>query len=177
MDRDLIVNSMSAASTEVIGTMLGLEAQVGPAFTEKSTTVTIEGVLALVGLAGPWVGTGMIICSAELACRISSIMLMADYDAVNGDVLDTMAEIANMIFGNVKTQLEDELGPLGLSIPTVVFGKNFGTKGVGETEWTVVPLHIGGDKMDLKFCIARNEAEHAPRHGFERSYALQPLQA
>ena len=48
-------------------------------------------------------------------------MMLADYTSVEGEVLDAIGEIANMIFGNVKTALESEVGDLGLSIPTVIF--------------------------------------------------------
>ena len=87
MEREKIVNAMCAASGEVFSTMLGLEVTPAESFQENSTPVANEGVLALIGLAGSWVGTGMLICSAELACRISSLMLMTEYKAVDGDVL------------------------------------------------------------------------------------------
>ena len=35
-----------------------------------------------------------------------------------------MAELTNMIVGGVKKDIEPDLGPLGLGIPTVVYGKN-----------------------------------------------------
>jgi chemotaxis protein CheX len=44
---------------------------------------------------------------------------MTEASSVDEDVLDAVAEITNMIIGSVKTDLEGELGPLGLSIPTV----------------------------------------------------------
>jgi hypothetical protein len=46
-----------------------------------------------------------------------------------------MAELTNMIVGNVKTELECKLGPLGLSIPTVVYGRKVKTKTAGTTDW------------------------------------------
>jgi chemotaxis protein CheX len=174
IDRDKIINSIRVASSEVFSTMLGLEAAAGEAFIEKSTPVENFGVLALIGLAGPWLGTGMLICSAELACQISSAMLMTEYNAVDGDVLDAMAEMSNMIFGNVKTLLEEDLGPLGLSIPTVIFGKNFATKSLTGMEWMVVPMQIGEHTMNLKFCLTPNAEYNQPtRHGFTRPYILQ----
>ena len=172
--REKIINSICNASTEVFSTMLGLEAIAGEFYIEKSTPVENFGVLALIGLAGAWVGTGMLICSADLACHISSAMLMTEYKSVDGDVLDAVAEMSNMIFGNVKTLLEDDLGALGLSIPTVIFGKNFATKSLAGMEWMVVPLHIGAFTMHLKFCLTPNpEFQHAERPGFSRPYILQ----
>ena len=70
-------------------------------------------------------------------------MLMTESTAVDEDVLDAVAELTNMIIGSVKTDLEQHLGPLGLSIPTVVFGRNFKTRTSANTEWIVVALPLG----------------------------------
>ena len=42
-------------------------------------------------------------------------------------MLDAVAEVTNMIIGNVKTVLESRLGAMGLSTPTVIYGRNFQT--------------------------------------------------
>jgi chemotaxis protein CheX len=55
-------------------------------------------------------------------------MLLAEDSSVSEEVLDAIAEVTNMIIGHVKSSLERHLGPLGLSIPTVVFGRNFKPK-------------------------------------------------
>ena len=156
MDQQKIVDTVSVAARDVFGTMLGLEIEISEPFAEKSFPAESQKVVALIGLAGQWIGTGFIGCSPEFACRIASIMLMTEYDSVNEDVLDAMAEMANMIFGNVKTALEEELGGLGLSIPTVIFGRNFATRSVGQQAWTVFPLKVGSDEMELKFCLMPN---------------------
>jgi chemotaxis protein CheX len=71
-----------------------------------------------------------------------------------------------MIFGSVKTELEEELGALGLSIPTVIFGRNFATRSVGQQAWTVFPIKAGSDEMELKFCLMPNrDFQQSIRHG------------
>ena len=160
MDQELIVGIVSRAAKDVFGTMLGLEIDLGEAFIEKSSPPESQKVVALIGLAGQWIGTGVIGCSPEFACRIASLMLMTEYQAVNEDVLDAMAEMANMIFGSVKTELEEHLGALGLSIPTVIFGRNFATRSVGQQAWTVFPLRAGTDEMEMKFCLMPNRDFH-----------------
>ena len=55
-------------------------------------------------------------------------LLITEYAAINEDVLDSVAEVTNMIIGNVKTALEDRLGAMGLSTPTVIYGRNFQTR-------------------------------------------------
>ena len=98
-------------------------------------------------------GAGRISCSAALACRLSGALLMSEYSAVNEDVLDAMAELTNMIIGNVKSTLEEELGSMGLSIPTVIFGRNYQARSFGVKEWTVVPFHCQTDQFEVRFAL------------------------
>lgn len=114
------------------------------------------GVIALVGFAGEWSGTGAVRCGARLACTISSQMLMAEYPSVNDEVLDVMGEVANMIIGNFKDDVAYKLGPLGLSIPTVIYGKNFQARNASGLSWTVVPFDCQGELFEVKISIVRN---------------------
>jgi CheY-specific phosphatase CheX len=134
--------------------MLNLDLERVDAFVTPSPTPAGEGVLALVGLAGEWVGTGIILVSEALACEISSRFLMAEYLSLDEEVLDVLAEVTNITLGNVKTRLEDQLGPMGMSIPTVIHGQNFGSRTFGKQEWTVVPFRIRDEKMEIRMCLA-----------------------
>jgi chemotaxis protein CheX len=149
-----VTESIRAAAGQVFSTMLGLDLGEGEAFTETSPPQTIDGLVSFIGLAGTWVGTGSIACSANAACRLCSLLLMTEATAVDEEVLDAIAELTNMIVGNVKTDLEQELGQLGLSIPTVVFGKNFRSRAGGETEWSVVRYWWDGEPLSVKLCLA-----------------------
>lgn len=84
-----------------------------------------DGVVAMVTFAGEWVGAGMLCFDEHLACVVGGKMLMTEVEQVDADVLDGVGELANMILGNFKESIEPQTGPLTLSIPTVVFGKNF----------------------------------------------------
>ena len=152
------VERICAATDEVFSTMLSLAIRPGEAYVEKTAAPSTEGVVALIGLAGDWCGTGSVSCSAALACRIASQMLMMDAQAVDGEVLDAVAEVANMIIGNVKTALEQDLGPLGMSIPTIIFGRNFSARSAGAEEWLTVPFDCEGERVEVKFCLAPNRA-------------------
>jgi chemotaxis protein CheX len=91
-------------------------------------------------------------------------------EAVDGDVLDAVAEVANMVIGNVKTGLEQDLGPLGMSIPTIIFGKNFSARSAGSEEWLTVPFYCENERIEVKLCLAPNRAGRAAPIA---SYALQ----
>jgi chemotaxis protein CheX len=87
-------------------------------------------------------------------------------EAVSEDVLDAVAELANMIIGNVKNALEEQLGPMGMSIPTVVFGHNFTTRGGGAESWTVVPFACERSQLTVKMCLRHVPEPGELRRGF-----------
>jgi chemotaxis protein CheX len=143
----IILKSVSESTLQVFTTMLGLD------------------IVCNQSAAGSWAGTGSVSCSPALACRICAQMLMCEATSVNEEVLDTVAELTNMIVGSVKTDLEQHLGPLGLSIPTVVYGRNFKTKSAGNTEWIVVRFLWDDETLVVKLCLEpKEQAAHVLFH-------------
>ncbi len=155
--QELITDSIQKAAAEVFSTMLAVELPPGEIAIEQVSPPVNDGVVSLIGLAGPWVGLGSIACSPAVACRICSLMLMMETTAVNEDVLDAVAELTNMVIGSVKNDLETHLGQLALSIPTVVFGRNFKTRSAGSSEWIVVRFPWEGEKFAVKLFLAPAE--------------------
>ena len=98
-----LVEAIRTATHEVFSMMLNLELTPGEVFVEKEEPAPASGVVSLIGLAGPWVGSGSLSCTAEFACKIASHLLDTEYPSMNEDVLDAVAEVTNMIIGNVKT--------------------------------------------------------------------------
>lgn len=168
-----IVESLIRSAGDVFSTMLGSELSSGEVTVEATTPESNDGVVSFIGIAGGWVGTGSLTCSSAMACRICAAMLMTEAPSVNEDVLDAVAELTNMIIGSVKTDLENELGPLGLSIPTVVFGRNFRTRSAGTAEWIHVRFLWDEDPLLVKMCLAPNEKPHAVHHGGNPTCALE----
>jgi chemotaxis protein CheX len=149
-----IEQAISKAASDVFGTMLNLALEIEPSVMRQVIEPeTFHGIVALVGVAGSWTGTGHISCSAHFAQRLAGALLMTEYDSVNEEVLDAVAEVANMIIGNVKTIFEEKLGPLGLTVPTVIFGRNYRTRSAGVKDWVLVKLHAAGETMDINFCL------------------------
>jgi len=157
--QELIVNCICHATANVFTTMLGVEVRQGETRIENGAPEVNDGVVSLIGLAGSWTGAGSISCTPALACRICSALLMAESTSVDEDVLDAVAELTNMIIGSVKTDLEEHLGPLGLSIPTVVFGRNFRTRSAANADWMVVPFDWDGEILLVRLCLTRAERE------------------
>ena len=154
---ELIANSIRQSAVEVFTTMLSAEVKADEVRMESAVAEPNNGVVSFIGLAGSWAGTGSIVCSPAVACRVCTQMLMTEATVVNEDVLDAVAELTNMIIGGVKTELEKQLGPLGLSIPTVVFGRNFKTKGAGNAQWCIERFHWDQEEFVVKVCLEPNK--------------------
>ena len=166
ISEEKLVNAIRQSTQEVFSTMLGLEVEAMHSYIDNSAPGPTGGVVSLIGLAGRWVGMGSVTCSAEFARRASSQLLMTDFQAVDEEVLDAVAEITNMIIGNVKTAIEEDLGVLGLSIPTVIYGRNFTTRSVGKNEWVVVPFLAFGERMEVQLCLAPAKTGQPARPAF-----------
>jgi chemotaxis protein CheX len=160
----LILNAVRHAVVEVFSTMLSGDIEPGEATTERIAPSANDGVISFIGLAGAWAGTGSLVCSPVAACRICSQMLMAECNSVTEEVLDAFAELTNIIIGSVKTDLERHLGPLGLSIPTVIFGRNFRTKSAG-ADWLVQGFQWEGEELIVRLALSPSEKNtpEAPR--------------
>lgn len=152
------------AAHDVFSTMLNLPLEDREAFDQSQSDAEgkSDGVQALVGIAGSWTGTGRICCSSQFACQLAGALLMSEYSAPDEDVLDAVAEVANMIIGNVKTYFEEELGPLCLGVPTVIFGRNYRTRSIGVPSWVVVPFESAGHAWEVRFCLMPNRTTPAP---------------
>jgi chemotaxis protein CheX len=159
---EVIAKAIQSASLDVFSTMVGLDLQLESTTTEQRPPSSRSGLVALIGLAGNWSGTGSMACSEPLACRMASGFLSTPYDSVTEEVFDAVGEIANMIIGNVKTTLEDMLGPIGLSTPTLICGPDMRTRGAHVREWTVVTFDCGSEKLFVQMCLASDKV--TPTH-------------
>jgi chemotaxis protein CheX len=131
--------------------MLNLPIERAQARSEPAGPTSFDGVMALVGIGGSWTGMGRISCSANFARRLAGALLMTTFEDVDDDVLDAMAEVANMIVGSIKTGLEEKLGSLALSTPSVIFGRNYRTRSAGVLEWMVMPFMCEGESLEVRF--------------------------
>ena len=153
IDTLVIVGAIQQATESVFSMMLDLPVKIQPHQTVPQPD-PVDGVVALLGFTGPWAGTGVLFCDELFACRIGSAMLMTEVTEINGDVLDGLGEVANMVLGNFKESLESHTGPLGLSVPTVVYRKNFSTRTAIKSDWTLVPFTSRDQgRFEVRVCM------------------------
>lgn len=133
LDQELLERSVAEATAEVFAMMLDMQVRsTGIVAGAQSAGL---GIISLIGITGQWGGSGVFCCSPAFAGKICGRMLGVDPEtsqaspqgnqAIDEEVLDVVAEITNMTIGNIKNALEAVTGPLAISVPTVIHGRNF----------------------------------------------------
>jgi len=100
-------------------------------------------LLGSITFKGDMEGCLGVCCDEACARTIAANMLGMDGDEVSEeDVSDAIGEIANMVMGTVKSRIQDEVGTIEVSIPSVVQGRELKkTHGEG-TEMVKAKMNI-----------------------------------
>jgi len=154
LDQDLVGRAIRTATEEVFSTMLGAVID----FDESAKSDPDSGMMALVGLTGSWSGAGTLLCSPTLGNRAAAAMFMSessgDPAAINDEVLDAVAELTNMVVGNIKNTLEAHLGPMAISIPSVIYGRNFHFRSLTGKIIASVAFRWNSEPLEVKIVLA-----------------------
>ena len=114
------INPFLRAVTNTFATMFDCGVRRG-AMTLVNSEVKSFPISGVIGLSGKAVGTVVINLSEEVALKAASAMLMMEMTEVDDDVIDAVGEMANMIAGQAKAELEEH--DMSVSLPTVITGK------------------------------------------------------
>jgi chemotaxis protein CheX len=156
IDQDLLVRSVTAATSEVFSMMLEMEVELSELSDESETSES--GLISLVGITGDWGGSGVFCCSPNLAGIICSRMLGTVHDGdkpnIDEEVLDVVAEVTNMVIGNVKNALEEVTGPLAISVPTVIHGRNFQFRNALGLRGASIAFTTEGERFEVRIALA-----------------------
>jgi len=79
-------------------------------------------ISAVIGLSGMVKGAVIISMKAELAIKLTDILAGPGHTNIDGDVVDAIGEINNIIAGNIKPKIPNG-DKIVISIPTIVKGK------------------------------------------------------
>lgn len=131
------INPFLSAAVNVFGTMLNTTLTRGP-LSIKQDGAPIHEVNGLIGLSGRCRGMVMVSVGRETALNAAGVMLGARPNDLDGDVMDAVGELTNMIAGAAKTQLEEY--KLNIGLPTVICGKVQTIKFPPEAPPIVIPF-------------------------------------
>ena len=131
------INPFLVSVTNVFRTMAACELTRGEPFlaAEGQPTHDISGVI---GLSGKAIGTVVVSLERQVALNVAHAMLGEMPPDLNGDVVDAVGELTNMIAGSAKSQLEQL--EMSLSLPSVIMGRNHTVAFPGEVTPIAIPF-------------------------------------
>ena len=136
------INPFVEAAFNVLKEVLGTDIKRGDLFL-KSTSMQIQGVAALVGLAGDVEGRVLFDMTKETALMVASGMNSEDMKVLDDMVKATITELANMITAQAVTKLHDLGFKFDLTPPALFTGDNMEIANNMEVEALIVPMEIG----------------------------------
>ncbi len=131
------VNPFIAATVNVFKTMLATDIRPGKPHLKSVPHPTFD-VSGIIGLSGSAQGSIAISFPKPMALRIVSKMLGIEIKIIGPDLTDGIGELANIIAGNAKQDLEQY--QLSISLPNVIVGKDHIVAGQSGIPAIVVPF-------------------------------------
>ena len=160
------INPFIKSTVNVFSTMVDCTLERGPLQTRDSFAPLHE-VSGIIGLSGKAMGTVVVSLSREMALQTAGVMLGERPLEIDADVTDAVGEIANMIAGGAKRQLEEL--EMSVSLPSVICGKNHSLSFPSHATTIVIPLDSEWGSLSIE--VGLIDMPNAP------TQAAQPVAA
>jgi chemotaxis protein CheX len=120
----------------------------------KSTSMSIMGVAALVGLAGDVEGRVLFDMTKETALAVAGAMNGEDFAVLDELAKATIQELANMITAQAVTKLHDLGFKFDLTPPALFTGENMEVSNNLKVEALIVPMELSSmGKIEVNVAI------------------------
>jgi chemotaxis protein CheX len=146
------INPFVEASFNVLKEVLNSDVKRGDLYL-KSSSMQIQGVAALVGLAGDVEGRVLFDMTKETALSVASGMNGEEMKILDDMVKATITELANMITAQAVTKLHDLGFKFDLTPPALFTGENMEISNNLDVEALIVPMELGTGGKDGKIEI------------------------
>jgi chemotaxis protein CheX len=148
------INPFINVSINIVQQICNVGAKKGQIFVKNSPFIA-DNVVIIIGIAGDFKGQVFFTMDEKTACSIASSMMFGmEVPALDEMSKSAIAELGNMIMGNVSTEFYNEGIAIDITPPTVLVGSdmNISTKGV---QTICIPIEIeNGTKIMLDIVIA-----------------------
>lgn len=148
------INPFINVSMNLVQQICNVEVKRGQIFV-KTSPFTADKVVIIIGIAGDFRGQVFFSMDEKTACSIASAMMFGmEVPALDEMSKSAIAELGNMIMGNVSTEFYNTGVKIDITPPTILVGTdmNISTKGI---QTLCVPLDIAnGGKIEIDVSVA-----------------------
>lgn len=147
-----LINPFIEATLHVLKTIAFTQAAAGKPFIKKDS-VARGDVSSVIGLTGEVSGTVSVSFSEASILVIVSKMFGEEIKEINEEITDAVGEIANMISGQARQQLEKMGRSLKAAIPTVITGKNHAVAHLTKHPVIAIPFKTDHGEFTIEVCF------------------------
>ena len=118
----------------------------------KNSTFMAESVVIIIGISGEFKGQVFFSMDESTACKIASAMMFGmEVNSLEEMAKSAIAELGNMIMGNVSTEFYNTGIRIDITPPTVLVGKDIAvsTKGVKTICVPLILENMGKIEIDV----------------------------
>lgn len=126
---------------EIFDTMIMLDIIPGQPLTKHISKFNCS-LSAMVGFAGLKRGNLTLHTPEKVAIGLTQSFLGTEIEKINEEVEDAMGELANMIAGSLKPFISAKDKSVELSLPSVVYGKEYTMTVISKADWIIVPFSV-----------------------------------
>ncbi len=148
------INPFINVSINLIKQICNVEVTKGQVFV-KNSPFSADKVVIIIGIAGDFRGQAFFAMDENTACKIASAMMFGmEVPALDEMSKSAIAELGNMIMGNVSTEFYNTGVKIDITPPTILVGTNMNisTKGV---QTICVPIEMAnGGKIEIDVAVA-----------------------
>ncbi|MBN2049978.1 MAG: chemotaxis protein CheX [Spirochaetales bacterium] len=145
------INPFVESAFNIMKEVLGLEPKRGELYL-KSSSQSVLGVAAIVGLAGSVEGRVLFDMDKNTALKIASAMNGEEMEKFDELAKATITEMANMITARAVTKLYDLGFKFDLTPPALLTGENMQVSDSG-VEALIVPVELPYGKVEINVAI------------------------
>jgi chemotaxis protein CheX len=145
------INPFINVSINLVQMVCNIKAERGQIFVKNSTFMA-ENVVIIIGIAGEFKGQVFFSMDESTACKIASSMMFGmEVNALEDMAKSAIAELGNMIMGNVSTEFSNSGIKIDITPPTVLVGSDIAvsTKGVKTICVPLIMEGIGKIEIDV----------------------------
>lgn len=145
------INPFVESAFSVLREVLNVDPKRGELYL-KSSSQSIMGVAAIVGLAGDVEGRVLLDMTMATAISIASAMNMEELKTLDDLGKATINELANMITAQAVTKLHDLGFEFDLTPPAIITGDNMEVSDTG-VEALIVPVEMPQGKIEINVAV------------------------
>lgn len=115
------INPFVNAIRNVFETMVATNVKIGKPALQSNSDHTPD-VSSVIGFSGDAVGSVVLSFPMDVACKLASKFAGVDLDENHTDFADAVGELANMVAGNAKANVQNM--NMSISLPSVIVGRD-----------------------------------------------------